>query len=574
MLNFAESGHPVFRGSSALERDELNSKGKGVKTIHFNGSDETIEMILPAIISDNQFSIFGAVADLCKELVRDSSGAGKPPHMRIWNRWWYRQNFLLLTQFLRLIRKYNESCCVNTNRNSQNFLNNRNWPNFAPTLFFFEEYWQRTVLHDLMIWKHHVESTPYLEVTKHPAWEGGFVETRNTAQFWMWRSAIIKDLTVLRSWPNLYFETEQFLGFASWTKSTSTWPKRQKKILLQALPTFTLTFVSPLCHERKCTDVDPGKFNQGCYEVLKFMIRLLRHDDTVHREDGGAVRFDDPAENFKAKFDGTSQWPIEAGITFLAKGVGPKKRFQYCLNFNSSVLFVYFRTIQGHSGGTLVDPTLQDNVPLPDDFDEYNLPRRERARHALHNPGRIDSRRKVSRGQAVSVFHSSEPHVRQSRSGRNSKRSGQTQIYGVQIYLENSPKYSNLVQSEARSKKNSAVPSNPIARNRFFQHTTCDLYWETGIHEDWRGFILQSIPIPKVTAGRTHAKIAIWTSGTSSSQSEKIRRPSLRTKRAVQDVAHFSRIHVASIVQWKTRIARKQSKDWFNSSRITRTRTR
>ena len=51
----------------------------------------------------------------------------------------------------------------------------------------------------------------------------------------------------------------------------------------------------------------------------KFMIRLLRHDDTVHREDDEAVRIDDLAEKFKAKFDGTAKWPIEAWITFLAK---------------------------------------------------------------------------------------------------------------------------------------------------------------------------------------------------------------------------------------------------------------
>ena len=38
--------------------------------------------------------------------------------------------------------------------------------------------------------------------------------------------------------------------------------------------------------------------------MSKFMIRLLRHDDTVHREDDGAVRLDDLAEKFKAKFDG------------------------------------------------------------------------------------------------------------------------------------------------------------------------------------------------------------------------------------------------------------------------------
>ena len=32
---------------------------------------------------------------------------------------------------------------------------------------------------------------------------------------------------------------------------------------------------------------------------------------------------------------------------------------------------MYFRAIQGHSGGTLVDLTLQDNVLLPGDFAEY-----------------------------------------------------------------------------------------------------------------------------------------------------------------------------------------------------------
>ena len=29
MINFSESGHPVFRGSSPLERGAVNSKGKG-----------------------------------------------------------------------------------------------------------------------------------------------------------------------------------------------------------------------------------------------------------------------------------------------------------------------------------------------------------------------------------------------------------------------------------------------------------------------------------------------------------------------------------------------------------------
>ena len=138
-------------------------------------------------------------------------------------------------------------------------------------------------------------------------------------------------------------------------------------------PTLKLSPVSSPHRERKWIDVDPGKFSQVCFEVSKFRIRLLRHDDRVNPEEDGAVRFDDLAEKFMATFDGTSQWTVDACITFLAKGGGPKNRFQYCVNPNSSKHFLYFRTIQGLSGGTLVDPTLQDNVLLPDDFAEYDM---------------------------------------------------------------------------------------------------------------------------------------------------------------------------------------------------------
>ena len=77
MLNFAQSGHRIFRATSALERGELRSKGKGKKSIHFNGSEANIELTLRTVISVNQLSIYGAVADLCKELSKDSEVAGK-----------------------------------------------------------------------------------------------------------------------------------------------------------------------------------------------------------------------------------------------------------------------------------------------------------------------------------------------------------------------------------------------------------------------------------------------------------------------------------------------------------------
>ena len=64
MINFSESGHPVFRGSSAFERGDLNSKRKGKLSIHFCGDDEPAEVVLCAIISVNQLSVYGAQADV------------------------------------------------------------------------------------------------------------------------------------------------------------------------------------------------------------------------------------------------------------------------------------------------------------------------------------------------------------------------------------------------------------------------------------------------------------------------------------------------------------------------------
>ena len=78
MTNFSDSGHPIFRASSAFERGEFRSKGGGNKSIQFNGSHENIELLLRTVISANQFSVHGAVADLCNELSEDLGTSGKP----------------------------------------------------------------------------------------------------------------------------------------------------------------------------------------------------------------------------------------------------------------------------------------------------------------------------------------------------------------------------------------------------------------------------------------------------------------------------------------------------------------
>ena len=67
ILKFGESGHPVFPSTSPLSRGVLKSKGGGQLSIHFCADGDTIETVLRTIISVDQFSIYGAVSDLCEE---------------------------------------------------------------------------------------------------------------------------------------------------------------------------------------------------------------------------------------------------------------------------------------------------------------------------------------------------------------------------------------------------------------------------------------------------------------------------------------------------------------------------
>ena len=54
----------------------------------------------------------------------------------------------------------------------------------------------------------------------------------------------------------------------------------------------------------------------------------------------------------------------------MAQGGGNKKIFQYCTDLSGREI-LDLRAIQGHSGRNLIDPSLQDNVLIPNSFFEY-----------------------------------------------------------------------------------------------------------------------------------------------------------------------------------------------------------
>ena len=81
LLEFAESGCPIFRATTPLSKGRLRSKGSGKLSIHHAADQETIETIFRIIVSANQLSLYGAVAEICEEYESLHDISGRPDVM-------------------------------------------------------------------------------------------------------------------------------------------------------------------------------------------------------------------------------------------------------------------------------------------------------------------------------------------------------------------------------------------------------------------------------------------------------------------------------------------------------------
>ena len=111
-------------------------------------------------------------------------------------------------------------------------------------------------------------------------------------------------------------------------------------------------------HERRWIDIEPLEQTLAAYDVSKKVISLLRHNQTVQREDDGAVQFWRTKFHLRNQFSQISCWSDDRWKVCLAAGGGSKRRYQYCSDYSG------LRALQGHSGRNLIDPLLQDNVTL------------------------------------------------------------------------------------------------------------------------------------------------------------------------------------------------------------------
>ena len=153
-------------------------------------------------------------------------------------------------------------------------------------------------------------------------------------------------------------------------------------------------------HERRWIDIEPSEQNLASYDLSKKVISLLRHNQTLQREDDGAI------EIYKTKFylrNHSSQvqhWSDDRWKACLPAGGGSKRRYQYCSDDSGRIL--YLRALQRHSGNNLIDPTLQDNVVIESGI-FHHIFRIGRAfnLHFIINNGLIPGGQYLSRRQTV-----------------------------------------------------------------------------------------------------------------------------------------------------------------------------
>ena len=99
-------------------------------------------------------------------------------------------------------------------------------------------------------------------------------------------------------------------------------------------------------HERKWIDIEPSEPTLAANEVSKKVISLLRHNQTVQREDDGAIQFWRTKFHLRNEISQVQHSSDERWISCLAAG-GSKRRYQYCSDNSGTIL--HLRALQGHS---------------------------------------------------------------------------------------------------------------------------------------------------------------------------------------------------------------------------------
>ena len=322
LLEFAESGHPAFRATTPLSRGIPKGKGHGKLSIHFTADYPTIETVFRIIISANQLSIHGAVATKCEEFETNQDGSGELD--------------VLMGQSIVLGEIKAEIPLQNANSSNHQIL----WqqymkrieslsPESKVSIFCMEagfmrvvevgQYFMTTDTGDFRQFQS-VACREYTLPRDDPASQakgwiqgnmriGPVLEVTTSFQHFKYGIEIrIKSVNQddSHSWVRISYGTVKYVNDSiedntenladsqeeeSVQTSSSVVAARSKaKAKPQKREHVNTPTIIPM-HERKWIDIEPSKQDLAAYDVSKKVISLLRHNQTVQREEDGAIQF-------------------------------------------------------------------------------------------------------------------------------------------------------------------------------------------------------------------------------------------------------------------------------------------
>ena len=431
LLEFAESGHPTFRATTPLSRGQLKSKGHGKLSIHFAADEHTIETIFRIILSVNQLSIYGALAAVCGEIESHQDGSGEPEiltgqsivlgeikaevllqnenplnHQILWQQ--YIERIESLSPENKVSKFCKEAGFMRVVELGQYFVtkdtgNLRQFRSVACREYTLPRDDPASVAKGWI--QGNIRIGPVLEVTTSFQNFKYGIEIRiwsvnqDDAQSWVRISYGTIKYVVDSNQDNTEIPADPQEDQVPQTSIKVVAARSKAKAKPQQRELVGTTATIPM-HERRWIDIEPSEQNLASYDISKKVISLLRHNQTLQREQDGAIEF------YKIKFylrNHHSQiqvWSDDRWKACLAAGGGSKRRYQYCSD-NSGTIF-YLRALQGHSGRNLIAPLLQDNGIIQRGFFHhiyhigfaFNL-------HSIINNGLIPGGQDSSRRQTV-----------------------------------------------------------------------------------------------------------------------------------------------------------------------------
>ena len=388
LLEFAKSGHPIFRATTPLSRGKLKSKGKGKVSIHFSAEPDTIDTIYRIILSANQLSIYGAVAAICEEFVGQPDNTGEPVILEgqsivlgevkaevpaqeepedsniVLRK--YFQQVQRLSPEDRLSKFCKEAGFMSVVEVGQYFVT-RNASEFLLRSVACREYTlpRDDPASEAKGWiQGNTRIGPILEVTTTFQHFKFGVEVRiqsvkeDNSQSWVRISyGTIRYVNnyVKYNTQNFASSYEEKAEPASSEVIAARSKAKAKPQPRESSGTTTISF-----NERIWIDIVPSKQDFDSHKLSKRVINLLRHNPNVNRERDGAVQFYKIKSMIRDYSLSTQNWSDNRWLACLAAGGGPKRRYQYCPDYLGSI--IYLRALQGHSGDSIIDLEMQDHV--------------------------------------------------------------------------------------------------------------------------------------------------------------------------------------------------------------------